>query len=60
MKDKAKGKLEEIKGKLTGDKPEEVKGKARQNVGEAKRVGRDVRDEFNQRPDDRPDEPNRS
>jgi uncharacterized protein YjbJ (UPF0337 family) len=30
MKDKLEGKAEELKGKLTGDKPEELKGDAKQ------------------------------
>jgi uncharacterized protein YjbJ (UPF0337 family) len=59
MKDKAKGKLEEIKGKVTGDQAEEMKGKARQAAGEAKRIGRDARDEFNERIE-RKDDPDRS
>ena len=33
MKDKVRGKGEEIRGKVTGDKGLEVKGKARQKVG---------------------------
>ena len=36
MKDRIKGKAEETKGKLTGNKAEELKGKARRKVGEAK------------------------
>ena len=42
MKDKIKGKAEEIKGKLTGNRVEELKGKGRQTVGEAKRVGKEL------------------
>lgn len=59
MKDKAKGKLEEIKGKVTGDRVTEARGKARQTVGEARRLARDVRDETapDRRPDHRPDDP---
>jgi uncharacterized protein YjbJ (UPF0337 family) len=33
MKDKVRGKTEEIKGKVTGDKGLQLKGKARQKVG---------------------------
>lgn len=44
MKDKLKGKIEETKGKLTGDKVEELKGKARQKVGEGKQASEDLRD----------------
>lgn len=40
MKDKAQGKLEELKGKATGSKTEELKGKGRQKVGDAKRAVR--------------------
>ena len=43
MKDQVRGKAEEIKGKVTGDKSEELKGKARQAVGDLKRTARDVR-----------------
>jgi len=32
MKDQVRGKAEEIKGKVTGDRGEEMKGKARQAV----------------------------
>ena len=36
MKDKVQGKTEEIKGKITGDKRLQLKGKARQKVGQVK------------------------
>ena len=36
MKDKRKGKTEEVKGKVTKDKAEELKGKARQETAKAK------------------------
>lgn len=42
MKDKVQGKAEELKGKVTGDRGTELKGKARQAVGEAKRLARDL------------------
>jgi uncharacterized protein YjbJ (UPF0337 family) len=42
MKDKVQGKAEEVKGKVTGDRATELKGKARQAVGEAKRLARDL------------------
>jgi uncharacterized protein YjbJ (UPF0337 family) len=45
MKDKLEGKIEETKGKVTGDRVEEAKGKGRQVVGEGKRLTRDARDE---------------
>jgi uncharacterized protein YjbJ (UPF0337 family) len=51
MKDQVRGKAEEIKGKVTGNKTEENKGKARQTVGNVKRAARDlqadVREEAN-------------
>ncbi|HEY4889239.1 MAG TPA: CsbD family protein [Candidatus Dormibacteraeota bacterium] len=46
MKDQVRGKAEEIKGKLTGDRPEELKGKARQQVGNVKRTVRDVKEDI--------------
>ena len=42
MKDQVRGKAEEMKGKLTGNKSEELKGKARQTVGNTKRAVRDI------------------
>jgi uncharacterized protein YjbJ (UPF0337 family) len=45
MKDQIKGKAEELKGKVTGDRVEEAKGKARQQWGDAKAKARDVRDD---------------
>jgi hypothetical protein len=36
MKDQVRGKAEEIKGKVTGSRTEETKGKLRQQVGKAK------------------------
>ena len=36
MKDRMKGKAREVKGRATGDRSEELKGKAQQKVGEAK------------------------
>jgi uncharacterized protein YjbJ (UPF0337 family) len=50
VKDKAKGRFEEIKGRVTGDRVTEARGKARQTVGEARRVARDVREETAPRP----------
>jgi uncharacterized protein YjbJ (UPF0337 family) len=43
MKDQIRGKAEELKGKATGDRGEELRGKARQAVGDLKRTARDVR-----------------
>jgi hypothetical protein len=42
VKDKVQGKAEELKGRVTGDRATELKGKARQAVGEAKRLARDL------------------
>ena len=42
MKDKITGKAEELKGKVTGDKGEELKGKARQTVGGVKQTGKEM------------------
>jgi hypothetical protein len=42
VKDKIEGKAEELKGRVTGDRAAELKGKARQAVGEAKRLARDL------------------
>lgn len=42
MKDKLQGKAEELKGKLTGDKAEEMKGKARQGLGSVKQTGKEL------------------
>jgi len=43
MKDQVRGKAEEIKGKVTGNRTEETKGKLRQQVGKAKAKVRDVK-----------------
>ena len=45
MKDQVRGKAEEIKGRVTGDRGEEIKGKARQAVGNLKRTVRDVKED---------------
>jgi uncharacterized protein YjbJ (UPF0337 family) len=42
MKDKMKGKAEEIKGKVTNDRSQELKGKARQRVGSVKQTGKEL------------------
>jgi uncharacterized protein YjbJ (UPF0337 family) len=46
MKDQIKGKAEELKGKVTGDRGEEAKGKVRQQWGDVKAKARDVRDDI--------------
>jgi uncharacterized protein YjbJ (UPF0337 family) len=43
MKDQVRGKAEELTGKLTGDKSQELKGKARQTLGNVKRGVRDIK-----------------
>jgi len=45
MKDQVRGKAEEIKGKLAGNRGDEMKGKARQKVGNVKRAARDVKED---------------
>jgi uncharacterized protein YjbJ (UPF0337 family) len=40
MKDKLKGKAEELKGKATGDRVEQLKGKGRQALGDVKQTGK--------------------
>ena len=43
MKDQVRGRAEEIKGKVTGNRGVEMKGKARQAVGNVKRDFRDLK-----------------
>jgi uncharacterized protein YjbJ (UPF0337 family) len=45
MKDQVRGKAEEIKGKVTGNRTEETKGKLRQQVGKAKSTVRDLKED---------------
>jgi uncharacterized protein YjbJ (UPF0337 family) len=45
MKDQVRGEAEEVKRKVTGDRGEETKGKARQAVGNLKRTVRDVKED---------------
>lgn len=40
MKDKLKGKAGELKGRATGDRVEELKGKGRQAVGDLKQTAK--------------------
>jgi uncharacterized protein YjbJ (UPF0337 family) len=40
MKDKIQGKGEELKGKMTGSRTEQLKGKGRQMVGGAKQAAK--------------------
>jgi uncharacterized protein YjbJ (UPF0337 family) len=51
MRDAIKGKAREIKGKVTGDKSEELKGKAEQAADKVKRTGRDIRDDVSHEAD---------
>jgi uncharacterized protein YjbJ (UPF0337 family) len=48
MKDQIKGKAEEVHGRLTGDKGEEMKGKVRQSGDKLRRTGRDIREDLKQ------------
>lgn len=58
MKDKIVGKVEELRGRMSGDRGMETKGKARQMVGEAKRVGKEVvYDAEHPKPEERPASP---
>ena len=42
MKDKARGKTEVIKGKVSGDKGLQLKGKARQKMGRVKEAAKAI------------------
>jgi uncharacterized protein YjbJ (UPF0337 family) len=42
MKDKMRGKVEEVKGKVTGDKALQIKGQARQKVGGVKEAAKSI------------------
>ncbi|HEY8953335.1 MAG TPA: CsbD family protein [Candidatus Dormibacteraeota bacterium] len=42
MKDKVRGKAEELKGKITGDKVLQIKGQARQKVGGVKEAAKSI------------------
>ncbi|MGZ3338010.1 MAG: CsbD family protein [Isosphaeraceae bacterium] len=42
MKERVQGKTEEIKGKVTGNRRLETKGKARQKVGEVKEAAKSI------------------
>lgn len=42
MKDKLEGKFKETKGKLTGDKSEELEGKAQGMMGDVKQTGKEA------------------
>lgn len=48
-KDKLEGKAKELKGKVTGDRLEELKGKAQEARGEAKGKVNDLRDALKNR-----------
>lgn len=48
MTDQVRGKAEEIRGQVTGDRREEIKGKARLAVGNLKRTVRDVKGDVRQ------------
>lgn len=42
MQDRARGKAEEIKGKVTGDKGLQTKGQARQKLGKVKEAVKSI------------------
>ena len=42
MQDRLRGKAEEIKGKVTGDKGLQIKGKVRQKIGGVKEVAKSI------------------
>src|SRR5437762_3130712 len=52
MKDEIKGKADELKGKLTGDRSEEMKGKAEQAADKVRRAGRAARGGVREKPDE--------
>jgi uncharacterized protein YjbJ (UPF0337 family) len=52
MKDKLKGKAEELKGKATGDRVEQLKGKGRQAIGAVKQTGKAAAYDFEHRDSD--------
>ena len=43
VKDQVRGKAEEIKGRVTGNRTEKLKGQARQKLGDAKSTVRDIK-----------------
>ena len=45
-KDKIKGKAEELKGEVTGDRSEKTKGKARQAWGDLEGKAKELRESF--------------
>ena len=46
MKDEIKGKADELKGKVTGDRSEEMKGKAEQAGDKLRRNARDIKEDL--------------
>ncbi len=52
MKDEIKGKAHEIKGKLTGDKEEEMRGKAEQAGDKLRRTARDIKEDITNKSED--------
>jgi uncharacterized protein YjbJ (UPF0337 family) len=51
VKDKLQGKAEEMKGRMTGDDSEKIKGEARQGLGDVKDAAREIRDHAEGRED---------
>jgi uncharacterized protein YjbJ (UPF0337 family) len=42
MKDKILGKIEELRGRISGDRGQQAKGRARRVVGDAKLAGKEI------------------
>jgi len=47
MADKAKGKIKETSGKVTGDDKQQAEGKAEQAKADVKKAGENIKDAFN-------------
>lgn len=55
IKDQVRAKAEEMKGKVTGDNREHLKGKARQTAGKAESMVRDIQADVREEVDKRRD-----
>jgi hypothetical protein len=58
MKDKILGKIEELRGRMTGDRAAQVRGRGRQAVGGVKQVGKELVYDAEHRRRSDPREPN--
>ncbi|TMD52486.1 MAG: CsbD family protein [Chloroflexi bacterium] len=54
MKDRLKGKIEELKGKATGSRTDQARGKLRQVVGDAKSAAKEIQYDSEHRDRERP------